>query len=225
MPSTAGSRAGNLPVPLTSFVGRRREVSDAKRLLSGSRLVTLTGPGGVGKTRLALKLAIDVRRAFGDGVSLVELDQLLDPALVPHTVAKSLGLREQAGHPPTATLADYLAQRRVLLLLDNCEHLVDPVAMLADTLLRSCPQLRILATSREPLGIGGEATLLVPSLSVPDPRGPSSAQKSSHGEAVTLFTERAASVVPGFTITEDNRLAVVEICHRLGGLPLAIQVA
>jgi non-specific serine/threonine protein kinase len=231
MPSIAGTRAGNIPVPLSSFVGRRREVSDAKRLLSGSRLVTLTGPGGVGKTRLALKLAVDVRRAFGDGVWLVELDQLLDPALVPHTVAEALGLREQSGHPPIAALEDYLAQRRALLVLDNCEHLVDPVATLADTLLRSCPQLRILATSREPLGIGGEAKLPVPSLSAPHPRRrPSSANESSpnelsHGEAVTLFAERAASVVPGFTITEDNRPAVAEICHRLDGLPLAIELA
>jgi non-specific serine/threonine protein kinase len=130
MPSIAGTRAGNLPVPLTSFVDRRREVSDAKRLLSGSRLVTLTGPGGVGKTRLALKLAGDVRRAFGDGVWLVELDQLLDPALVPHTVAASLGLREQSGGPPMAALEEFLAERRVLLVLDNCEHLVEPVAVL-----------------------------------------------------------------------------------------------
>jgi non-specific serine/threonine protein kinase len=196
MPSIGESRVGNLPVPLTSFVGRRREVSDAKRLLSASRLVTLTGPGGVGKTRLALKLATDLRRAFGDGVWLVELDQLRDPALVPHTVAESLGLREQSSRPPIAALEDYLAQRRALLVLDNCEHLVDAVAVLADTLLRCCPQLRILATSREPLGIGGEATLPVPSLSVADPqrRRPSFPNELSHGEAVTLFAERAASV-------------------------------
>jgi non-specific serine/threonine protein kinase len=212
-------------VPLTSFVGRRREVTEAKRVLSASRLVTLTGPGGVGKTRLALKLAADVRRTFGDGVWLVELDQLRDSALVAHTVAESLGLRGQSGRPPMAALEEFLAERRPLLVLDNCEHLVGTVAALADTLLRSCPHLRILATSREPLGIGGEATLPVPSLSVPDPRRPSSAQKSSHCEAMTLFAERAASVVPGFSITEDNRLAVAEICHRLDGLPLAIELA
>jgi non-specific serine/threonine protein kinase len=168
MPSIAGTRVGSIPVQLTSFVGRRREVADAKRLLSASRLVTLTGPAGVGKTRLALKLATDVRRAFGDGMWLVELDQLRNPALLPHTVAKSLGLWEQSGRSPIAALEDYLAERRVLLV-DNCEHLVDAVATLADTLPRSCPQLRILATSREPPGIGGEATLPVPSLSVPDP--------------------------------------------------------
>ena len=132
--------------------------------------MTLTGPGGVAKTGLALKLAMDVQRAFGDGVWLVELDQLLDPALVPHTVAESLGLREQSGRPPIAALAEFLAERRVLLVLDNCEHLVAAVAMLADTLLRSCPQLHVLATSREPLGIGGEVALPVPSLSLPDPR-------------------------------------------------------
>jgi predicted ATPase/DNA-binding CsgD family transcriptional regulator len=218
-------------VQLTSFVGRRREVTDVKRVLAASRLVTLTGPGGVGKTRLALKVAADVRRAFGDGVWLVELDQLRDPALVSHTVAAWLGLREQSGRPPMAVLAEYLAQRRLLLVLDNCEHLVDAVAVLADTLLRSCPQLRILATSREPLGIGGETTLPVPSLSVPDPRRRRSSPNEqppnelSRCEAVTLFAERAASVVPGFSIAEDNRLAVVEICHRLDGLPLAIELA
>jgi hypothetical protein len=149
MSSIAETRVGNLAVQLTSFVGRRREVSDAKRLLSASRLVTLTGPGGVGKTRLALKLAADVRRAFGDGVWLVELDQLRDPALVSDTVAESLGLREQSGRPPIAALAEFLAGRRVLLVLDNCEHLVEAVVVLAGTLLRCCPQLRILATSRE----------------------------------------------------------------------------
>jgi non-specific serine/threonine protein kinase len=212
-------------VPLTSFVGRRREVTDAKRVVSASRLVTLIGPGGVGKTRLALKVAVDVRRAFGDGVWLVELDQLRDPALVSHTVAASLGLREQSGRPPMAVLQEFLVERRLLLVLDNCEHLVVAVAVLADTLLRSCPHLRILATSREPLGIGGEATLPVPSLSVPDPRRRSSPNEQSHCEAVTLFAERAASAVPEFSIAEDNRRAVVEICRRLDGLPLAIELA
>ena len=130
-------------------------MTDVKQMVSASRLVTLTGPGGVGKTRLALKVAVDVRRAFGDGVWLVELDQLRDPALVSHTVAASLGLREQSGRPPMAVLAEYLAQRRLLLVLDNCEHLVDAVAVLADMLLRSRPQLRILATSGAPLRIGG----------------------------------------------------------------------
>jgi predicted ATPase len=131
-------------------------VGDAKQIVSASRLATLTGPGGVGKTRLALKVAADVRRAFSDGVWLVELEQLRDPALLVQTVAESLGLRQQSGRPPMAALAEYLAQRQVLLVLDNCEHLVDAVAVLADALLRSCPQLRILATSGAPLGIGGQ---------------------------------------------------------------------
>jgi non-specific serine/threonine protein kinase len=225
MPSSVGSRFGNLPLQLTSFVGRRREVIDGKRLLSASRLVTLIGPGGVGKTRLALKLATDVRRSFGDGVWLVELDQLRDSALLAHTVAATLGLREQSGRPLMAALVEYLAQRRVLLVLDNCEHLVEAVAVLADSLLHACPQLRILATSREQLGIPGETTRPVPSLSVPDPELPSSPQQLSRFEAVTLFAERAAAAAPTFSITEDNQRAVAEICHRLDGLPLAIELA
>jgi predicted ATPase len=171
------------------------------------------------------KRAHQQRRAFGDGVWLVELDQLRGSALLVQTVAASLGLRGQSGRPPMAVLEGFLAERRVLLVLDNCEHLVDAVAALADTLLRSCQHLRILATSREPLGIGGEATLPVLSLSVPDPRRRSSPQEQSRCEAVTLFAERAASAVPGFGVTEDNRLAVVEICRRLDGLPLAIELA
>jgi non-specific serine/threonine protein kinase len=225
MTSIAGTQAGNLPVQLTSFVGRRREGAEARNLLSVSRLVTLTGPGGAGKTRLALKLAGDVRRAFGNGVWLVELDQLRDPALVSHTVAEALGLRDLSGRPLMAALEEFLAERQVLLVLDNCEHLVDAVAAVADRLLRACPQLRILATSREPLGVGGEATLPVPSLSLPNPRRGSSPTELSRSEAVTLFTERAAFVVDGFSIAEDNRLAVAEICHRLDGLPLAIELA
>jgi non-specific serine/threonine protein kinase len=225
MPSNAGARVGNLPPELTSFVGRRREVTEAKRLLSASRLLTLTGPGGVGKTRLALKLAADLRRSFRDEVWLVELGHLEDPALLAHTVAESLGLRDLSGRPLVAALAELLAQRRVLLVLDNCEHLVATVAVLADTLLRSCPRLLILATSREPLGIDGEVTLQVPSLSMPDPRRPSSAQEVSRWEAVTLFADRAAATVPGFGLTETNQLAVIEICQRLDGLPLAIELA
>jgi predicted ATPase/DNA-binding CsgD family transcriptional regulator len=215
---------GNLPYELTSFVGRRREVSEAKRLLSDYRLVTLTGPGGVGKTRLALKVAAEVRRAFGDRVWLVQLDQLQDPALLVDTVAQSLGLHEQSTRRLMVTLGECLDQRRVLLVLDNCEHLVDAVAALADTLLRSCRHLWVLATSREPLSIGGEATLAVPTLSVPDPRPPCSPRDLSRFEAVTLLADRAAAVAPGFSITEANADAVAEICYRLDGLPLAIEL-
>jgi predicted ATPase/DNA-binding CsgD family transcriptional regulator len=211
---------------MTSFVGRRREMAKVRHLLSVSHIVTLIGPGGVGKTRLALRVAADVRRAFGDGVWLVELDQLRDPALVADAVAETLGLRKPSAEPAVVALEDHLFQRRALLVLDNCEHLVDGVAVLANTLLSSCQQLRILATSRERLGIHGEAVLPVPPLSVPDPgRRPSSPQKLTRYESVTLFVERAAAMAPGFSVTEDNQDAVSEICRRLNGLPLAIELA
>jgi predicted ATPase len=221
MPSPVGGKVGNLPQEQTSFVGRWGEVAEARRLLSASRLVTLTGVGGIGKTRLALRLATLARRTYGDEVWLVELGQLQDAALVAHTVATTLGLREQAGRPPMATLTEYLARRRVLLVLDTCEHLVDAVAMLAEALLRSCLQLRVLATSRESLGISGEVTLPVPSLSVP--QRTLSPHELDRSEAVTLFADRAAA--HGFTLTADNQLAVAEICRRLDGMPLAIELA
>ncbi|ONI92041.1 LuxR family transcriptional regulator [Saccharothrix sp. ALI-22-I] len=233
MSLTAPGRVGNLPLELTSFVGRRREVAEAKRVLSASRLVTLTGVGGVGKSRLALRVATQVQRAFDDGEWLVELGELQDPELVAHTVADTLGLREQSTMgpgeqlelSPVARLTEYLAARQVLLVLDNCGHVVDAVAKLVDALLRSCPGLRVLATSRERLGVGGEITLPVPPLSVPDPRQPHSLPGLSRFEAVTLFMERAVAVVPGFCLTADNDVAVAEICRRLDGLPLAIELA
>ncbi|MGW0042734.1 ATP-binding protein [Rhodococcus sp. NPDC003348] len=216
---------GNLPQELTSFVGRRRELTDAKRLLSTSRLVTLTGIGGVGKTRLALRVAEDSRRAFPDGVWLVELGELHDPDLVADTVASGLGLREQPLYPPLALLSDHLVSRNLLLVLDNCEHLIDSIAALAEALLRTCPDLRILATSREPLAIGGEAVLRVPSLTVPDPQRSTQLEGLPQYEAVSLFVERAAAAVPGFALTDENRVAVAQICQQLDGLPLAIELA
>src|SRR5262250_408754 len=159
--------AGNLPAELTSFVGRRGDLAEVRRLLADSRLVTLTGIGGVGKTRLALRAAAGLRRAFGDGVWLVQLDQLRDEALVAQAVAGALGLQDRAGYAPAASLAEYLAGRQLLLVLDNCEHLVDAAAKLADQLLRAAAGLRVLATSREALTIDGEAVLAVPPLPVP----------------------------------------------------------
>ncbi|WP_027500674.1 ATP-binding protein [Rhodococcus sp. UNC363MFTsu5.1] len=225
MATAVRGKIGNLPLELTSFVGRRREVTETRRLLSVSRLVTLTGIGGVGKTRLALRVAEDSRRVFEDGVWLVELGELQEEALLPDLVAATLGLREQSTTPALDSLAEYLADRRLLLVLDNCEHVLDAAASLAEALLRRCPELRILATSREPLGIGGEAFLRVPPLSVPDPERRSSRAGSSSGDAVTLFAERACAAVPGFGLTEDNRVAVARICQRLDGLPLPIELA
>lgn len=223
------ARAGSLPLELTSFVGRRRELAQVRQMLSSSRLVTLTGAGGVGKSRLALRVATQVQQAFDDGSRLVELGDVQDPALVEQAVADALGLREQGplGEPSTlaARLTNYLAARQVLLVLDNCEHEVDAVAKLGEALLRSCPGLRVLATSREPLRISGEIILPVPPLPVPDPRQPSTVRQVSRLEAVALFTERASAAVPGFRLTTANTAAVAEICHRLEGLPLGIELA
>ncbi|MFC9788084.1 ATP-binding protein [Rhodococcus sp. NPDC127528] len=219
------SKVGNLPLDLTSFVGRRHEVSEARRLLAGSRLVTLTGIGGVGKTRLALKVAAESRRAFDDGVWLVELGEQLDPQLVPDIVAAALGLRDQVAHSPMQTLLDFVDDRQLLLVLDNCEHLVDAVAKLAESLLRACPQLRILATSRESLAIGGESTFRVPPMSAPEADLPAAGRGVAQYESVTLFVERATAAVPGFALTDDNRETVAQICHQLDGLPLPIELA
>ncbi|MEV7096652.1 LuxR C-terminal-related transcriptional regulator [Amycolatopsis sp. NPDC051045] len=211
--------AGNLPAELTSFVGRRNELAEAKRLLSAARLVTLTGAGGVGKTRLALRVAADVRRAFPDGVWLVELADLGDPHLVPNTVATAFGLRGTSDQ--AAGLAEYLEDKQLLLVLDNCEHVVHECAMLAAKLLAASGGLRVLATSRHTLHVEGEHILPVEPLPVPraedDAAGPV--------EAVTLFTDRAAAVSPGFELTPDDRAAVIRICRRLEGIPLAIELA
>ena len=217
--------AGNLPAELTSFVGRRNEMAEVRRLLGGSRLVTLTGVGGVGKTRLALRAAAGLRRAFRDGVWLVQLDQLRDQALVAQAVARALGLQDRAGYAPAATLADYLAGRQLLLVLDNCEHLVDAAAKLADLLLRAAAGLRVLATSRESLNITGETVLAVPPLRAPEAGRRLTVAELAQFPSAGLFAERAAQVVPGFALTEANMAAVAGICRRLEGLPLAIELA
>jgi len=211
--------AGNLPAELTSFVGRRQEAAEAKRLLSAARLVTMTGAAGVGKTRLALRVAADVRRAFRDGVWLVELADVGDPHLVPNTVATALGLRGTSDQ--AAGLAEYLEDKQLLLVLDNCEHVGDECAMLAAKLLAAAGGLRVLATSRHTLHVEGEHILPVRPLPVP----PAEDSGTGPAEAVTLFTERAAAVSPGFELTPDNRAAVSRICRRLEGIPLAIELA
>jgi predicted ATPase/DNA-binding CsgD family transcriptional regulator len=210
---------GNLPAELTSFVGRRHELGEAKRLLSAARLVTLTGAGGVGKTRLALRVAADVRRAFADGVWLVELADLGDPHLLPNTVATTFGLRGTGD--PADGLAEYLEDKQLLLVLDNCEHVVNECAMLVAKLLAVSGGLRVLATSRHTLHVEGEHILHVEPLPVPWDEDTG----ASPVEAVTLFTDRAAAVSPGFELTPDNRAAVSRICRRLEGIPLAIELA
>ncbi|MDQ0382250.1 ATP-binding protein [Amycolatopsis thermophila] len=209
--------AGNLPSELTSFVGRRRELAETRRLLASARLVTLTGAGGVGKTRLALRAAADLRRAFPDGVWFVPLAELRDPGLLAHTIAATLGLTDEAGSQVSG-LADYLEDKRVLLVLDNCEHVLQACAVLIAKLLSATSSVRVLATSRQLLRADGEQVLVVPPLPVPTDGEPAV-------EAVTLFAERAAAVVPGFTVDASNRDTVVRICRRLDGIPLALELA
>ncbi|MDI9979420.1 protein kinase [Rhodococcus sp. IEGM 1307] len=226
-PASLGARntPGNLPLELTSFIGRRSQLAEAKQLLTAARLVTLTGVGGVGKTRLALRAAASVERGFADGVWLVELDKLHDESLLADVLAATLGLRNHSAQPMKDLLLRYLAPRQTLLVLDNCEQVVDVVAKLAETLLRTCPEIRILATSREPLDIGGEAVLRIAPLSVPDLHRGTSLQGLPRYDAVTLFAERAAATVPTFELTEDNQETVARICHGLDGIPLSIELA
>ncbi|WP_342661758.1 Serine/threonine-protein kinase PknD (plasmid) [Rhodococcus ruber] len=225
-PSTPGA-TGSLPLDLTSFVGRRHELTEAKNLLTRSRLVTLTGIGGVGKTRLAIQVAARVQREYADGVRLVELGDLREGSSLVDAVAGAVEVRDHSARPLWEVLVEHLAAQELLLVLDNCEHMVDAVADLARTLLRTGPRLRILTTSREPLGVGGEAVLRVPPLPVPDPdiEGRPSLRALVKYDAVTLFAERAAAIVPGFALTGDNAATVARICHRLDGLPLPIELA
>ncbi|RZL75857.1 MAG: tetratricopeptide repeat protein [Rhodococcus sp. (in: high G+C Gram-positive bacteria)] len=222
--STLGA-TGSLPLELTSFVGRRHELTEAKNLLSGSRLVTLTGIGGVGKTRLALRVASAVQREYSDGVRMVELGELRDASSLVDAVAGAVGVRDHSARPLREVLIEFLTPRELLLVLDNCEHMVDAVAELAGPLLHTCPRLRILATSREPLNLGGEAVLRVPPLAIPDPERQPSLRGLPKYDAVSLFAERAAAAVPGFALTNDNAATVAGICHRLDGLPLPIELA
>lgn len=216
---------GNLAPELTSFVGRRTQVSEVKNLLSKSRLVTLTGIGGVGKSRLALRVAGKVRPGFAGGAWLVELAELRDAALLVDAVGAAFGLRNQAGRPMLEVLVEFLSTHELLLVLDNCEQLVEPVAELVESLLRACPRLRVLATSREALGIGGESVFPVSPLRVPDPAIEPSLRSLARYDAVMLFVERAAVAVPGFELTRNNARGVAGICARLEGLPLAIELA
>lgn len=225
-PTSVHAQLSNLPIPLTNFIGREREIVEVRRLLSRSRLVTLTGAGGVGKTRLALQVIRDLAESYDDGVWFVELAPLADPDLVPQAVGSVLSVREQSGQPILQSLLEYLRSKNLLLVLDNCEHVISACARLADALLRACPNLRILATSREALGITGESAWTVPSLSLPNVRQqlPSFAELSQF-EAVQLFVERAVAVEPRFRLTELNGSAVAHVCRRLDGIPLAIELA
>ncbi|MFJ5261168.1 ATP-binding protein [Streptomyces sp. NPDC088387] len=222
MGGSAPRRDGRIPVETTSFVDRRTEQTEGRELLARARLVTLTGPGGVGKTRLAARIAARVERAFPDGVRFVHLSGLHDPALVPLAAADALGLHDHSEQPVLDALVEQVRDRRLLLVVDNCEHLPDACAELAAALLHGTTGVRILATSRRRLGLTEEHLLEVRPLPVPDPDGDLAARP---GPALTLFADRAAAVVPGFRLTAANRPAVARLCRRLDGLPLAIELA
>jgi predicted ATPase/DNA-binding CsgD family transcriptional regulator len=215
----------NLPTQLNSFIGREREIAEVKRLLAATRLLTLTGTGGCGKTRLALQAVADLLPDCADGVWIVDLAVLSDPTFVPQTVASTLRVPERPGRPLTDSLVDALRTKSLLLLLDNCEHLLDACGQLADALLRQCPNIRILATSRERLGIAGELAYRVPSLSLPRPDHPPLLEDVAQYEAVRLFIDRAALSHPEFRVTTSNVSATVQVCLRLDGIPLAIELA
>ena len=215
----------NLPQQVTSFIGREAQVAEIKALLGKTRLLTLTGAGGSGKSRLSLQVAADLLDGEGDGVWLVELAALSDSALVPQTVADVLGVKEQAGKTIGQSLVEWLKPKRLLLVLDNCEHLVAACASLAADLMRNCPHVHILASSREPLNVAGEQTYRVPSLSLPDPKQAQTVESLSQFEAVRLFIERAQAVQPSFAVTNGNAPAVAQVCFRLDGIPLAIELA
>ncbi|HEV2218176.1 MAG TPA: LuxR C-terminal-related transcriptional regulator [Candidatus Dormibacteraeota bacterium] len=216
-------KPGNLPVELTSFVGRRRELAEIKRLLTTTRLLTLTGSGGAGKTRLAMRAAAEMSRNFADGAWAVLLAPIDDPLLVTQAVFSALGLQDVSSRWSLSALSDFLRDKRLLLVLDNCEHLLDSAAVLAGTLLKACPELRILATSRQALGMAGEVRLRVPPLSLPD--SAMTPGQLAGFDAVALLVERAGAVLPGFKIDESNAAAVVQLCARLDGMPLALELA
>jgi predicted ATPase/DNA-binding CsgD family transcriptional regulator len=220
-----GATRSNLPNLLSTFVGRERELAEVVRLVRTTRLVTLTGAGGAGKTRLAIEAALRVVGDVPGGAWLVELAPVADPALVPQSIADALGVREETGRPLLASIRHHLGAGALLLVVDNCEHLVDACASILHALLRTCPGLRVLATSREPLGVAGEVAWRVPPLTLPYPEKLPPIEALLRCEAVQLFVERAGQVRPGFALDETNDRAVAEICYRLDGLPLAIELA
>jgi predicted ATPase/DNA-binding CsgD family transcriptional regulator len=218
-------RSGNLPAAATSFIGRQRELGELRRQLAAARLVSLVGPGGVGKTRLAIRIATDLARGFPGGAWLVELADIRDPALVANAVIAALDLRAQATTEPLPLLLSYLHDKDVLLVLDNCEHLLGAVAELVANVIRAAPGVRIIATSREPLSASGEQLVPVPPLELPSTHPELALAQLRKNEAVMLFSERAAAASGRFALTASNHEAVVNLCRRLDGLPLAIELA
>lgn len=222
---TLDARPNNLPVQLTNFIGRENELTEIKELLKTSRLTTLLGPGGTGKTRLSIQAGADVIDEFVNGVWFIEFASLIDPSLILYETASALGLKEDGGRNISGVLIDYLKQKELLLIFDNCEHLISECAKLFQSLLTSCPKLRIIASSRESLKIPGEKVFPVPVLSIPAKSEFHTADSVKGFEAVQLFTDRACSVRQDFKISNENASAVVQLCHRLDGIPLALELA
>lgn len=217
--------SNNLPVQLTSFIGRETEIAEVKQELVLHRLVTLTGSGGTGKTRLSLQVAADMLEKFDHGVWFVELAPLTDPDLISKAILSAIGIREQPGKLPLELLQDYLYEKKSLLILDNCEHLISASAQVVNVLLNAAPGLKVLASSREALGVKGEVSYHVPSLKLPDPKHPLVLEQLSQYEAVRLFIDRALLIVPHFAVDKDNAPFIAQICYRLDGIPLAIELA
>ena len=219
-------RTGNLPAEATSFIGRRRELTELRNKLASARIVSLVGPGGVGKTRLAIRIATDLGRGFPGGVWLVELAEVRDPALVSNAVMAALDLRDQAAAEPLALVLAYLQDKELLLVVDNCEHLLAAAAQLVTEVIGAAPGVHVIATSREPLSVPGEHVVPVPPLELP-PRhaGAETLARLRQNEAVALFTERAAAASGKFELTDSNQAAVIDLCRRLDGVPLAIELA
>ena len=233
--NSLGHLPTNLPTQLTSFIGREKEIAEVIGRLSSSRLLTLTGSGGCGKTRLSLQVAEEVLERYADGVWLVELAGLTDSDLLSQTVAEALKIREKPGEPISKTLITALADKHLLLVLDNCEHLLESSAQLVDSILKSCLKVSVLASSREAMGLAGETAYRVPSMSAPPPEALSGPSRGAEGlsarerlqdyESIRLFCERAVSVKTDFVVTHQNAAALVSVCHQLDGMPLAIELA
>ena len=218
-------RSGNLPAEATSFIGRRRELTEVRKKLSAARLVSLVGPGGVGKTRLGIRIAAELARGFRDGAWLVELADVRDPALVANAALAALDLRDQAFTDPLVLLLSNLKDKQLLLIMDNCEHLLGSAAQLAAEVIKAAPGVRVLVTSREPLSIAGENVVTVPPLELPSAHAAESLAQLGQNEAVMLFTQRAAAASGNFELSGTNRIVVADLCRRLDGLPLAIELA
>jgi predicted ATPase/class 3 adenylate cyclase len=215
----------NLPIQLTSFIGRKKEMIAVNALMKANRLITLTGAGGAGKTRLSLQIAAGLLDSSADGIWFVELASLADAALIQQAVASTLGLHEESNRPLLDVLTNYLRPKNTLLILDNCEHLIEAAARFAEHMLHNCPNLRLLVSSRETLGIPGEAAYRVPSLSIPNPSIAYSVTDLTTIESVRLFIERAQAVTTDFALSNENAPAIAQICSRLDGIPLAIELA